>query len=136
MPTGIITFGDIKSAQYKISNAETMVLRNVMRNEVLPNTETFVVDSVISGFFLRISEMSTNEVICITVQEAAYIFQGHETSLLFSAEYLEESDYYNWAGIRKILIPVNVNQNHWILIVLCPSTKLIQGKFDKLTKYN
>lgn len=93
----------------------------------VPLTSNWMVDSVISGFFMMISDIKGNGGIAITAQEALHVHRGEGTSLLFSSMQ-EKPEYHDWTKVDHVLIPFNKDQNHWVTIVLRPRNKEILGQ--------
>lgn len=125
-PTGNISLVEIKTLQTNLQKAESRILSRLLTSEDNSDTKDWMVDSIIDGFLLKITEFQNNGTISITAQEAMNIFRGGDTSMLFSLDDGLE-DYHEWSTVKQVLIPFNKEENHWILIVLEVESKTILG---------
>lgn len=118
---------DIKSVQSNLQVTEARLLSKILKESKDVGRTDWLPDSIIDAFLMRICDQENNGVVSVTVQEAQNLFSGNDTTLLFSEAKLNGKDYHEWADISKVLIPFNLDGNHWILIVLKGKTKMIQG---------
>lgn len=127
LPTGKITFGELKSLEPDLSENELKLLASTMGSDVDPATANWIVDSVMDGIFLRISDIENTGTISVGAQEVLQLFRGADTSLMFSNMSHDFKDYYDWSTIKRVLIPFNKDENHWILLAMEPNKKIITG---------
>lgn len=97
-------------------------------------TISWLADSVISGFMLQIGELNDRKVLVVTPLEAQSVFQGLDSSSLFSGSHTR-ADYADWNDLRMVLFPLNLDNAHWVLIILYPLERKIQGIFANDAHY-
>ncbi|CAL8068452.1 unnamed protein product [Orchesella dallaii] len=116
----------MKSLQQSVTLAENRILSKYLDNDYNGNSREWVVDTVISGFLMMISDAMRKGVISLTAQEAMHVFRENDSTLLFAKKWLYDKDYHDWTAISKILVPVLIGGDHWILVVLLPIFTEIQ----------
>lgn len=124
-PSGEITLGELKSILMIQDMSEANVLMKEMK--VTKATLNWIVDSVVSGFLFVISDLVGSGRISVSVAEAQHLLCGMDCSSLFTGD--DGGSYCDWNNVSEVFIPFNKSKNHWILLILNPKEKIVEGKF-------
>lgn len=126
MPKGNVTLLDLKTVETPLKQIEERVLRRILKLCHESSTH-WLTDNVITAFMIRVVELQAVTSTSVTPAEASEIFRGSDTRLLFASNEFSQQDFCDWTRMENVFIPRNIRGDHWILLVLRPRLKIVQG---------